>query len=335
MNRVVVLALGVVVLACAPAVWAQRTAEAVFPEERDPFVGEYVGRWSADVEVNPNIAAQIISLGRGDYRVIVKNKLDMRCPPWADVEVEPKDGKLIIDAPGLQGETDGQSFTGDDGRGESTFTMERVERLSPTLGAEPPEGATVLFDGSNFDAWTGTEHWELVDGDAMMVTPKADYLVSKGAWKDITLHIEFRTPWMPKSRGQQRGNSGVFIQDEYEVQVLDSFGLEGFYNECGALYKLSAPHVNACRPPLQWQTYDIEYTAPRYNEAGELEENGYMTVYHNGVLIHNEQELKWITAWKEVERHAPPPREPGHIKLQAHNDFVQFRNIWLVDRSGE
>jgi hypothetical protein len=315
------------------AVYAHAAASAadMFPEQPDPFMGDYVGRWDPSEEVNPELAAQIIPLGRDNYRIRLVNKLDMRCPPLVQVEVSPNRGKLEFKEGSLHGSTDGTTFTG--GRGTRTFSMIRVDRQSPNAGLAPPEGAIVLFDGSNLDAWTGTDGWLLQDG-VLMVTPDGKYLESKGKWRDIQLHVEFRLPYMPLARGQGRGNSGVFVQDAYEVQVLDSFGLEGYYDECGALYKLSAPHVNACFPPLAWQTYDITYRAPRHDAAGTLLENGRMTVYHNGVLIHHEQELKWRTEWKEEGRLKPPPREPGAVKLQGHDNFVQFRNIWLVDLDG-
>lgn len=117
--------------------------------------------------------------------------------------------------------------------------------------------------------------------------------------------------------------------------MLDSFGLEGYYNECGGLYKVAAPLVNACLPPLEWQTYDITYRAPRYDDAGKLVENPRITVYQNGVLIQKDTEIPWITAWKEVERLAPPPKDAGPIKLQGHGNYVQYRNIWVVDMGGK
>ena len=146
----------------------------------------------------------------------------------------------------------------------------------------------------------------------------------------LGMHVECRESFMRKGSWWQLANSGVFIKDLYEVQVLDSYGLEGVYDECGAIYKLSAPNVNACAPPLQWQTFDITYTAPRYDGAGKFSAHGRMTVYHNGVLIHNDQELTWINAWTEEERLAPPPREPGRIRLQAPTDYLPFRHIWVV-----
>ncbi len=304
--------------------------EEYFPAEADPLVGDYIGRWSEAEDVDPEIAAQVIALGRDKYRVRLVSKLDMRCPAHIDVQVKADDGALHFDASGIEGVIKDGRITGGRGR-MKTFELEKVVRESPTLGAPAPEGATVLFDGSNLDHWTGTDGWEVLNGEVLMVTPDGDYIETKQHYKDVKLHVEFRTPFMPKARGQQRGNSGVFFQKEFEVQVLDSYGLEGLNNECGALYKVSAPKVNACAPPLQWQTYDVEYRAPRFDAQGEVSAYPRITVRHNGVLIHNDQEIPWITGWKEKDRLAPMPQEPGPIRLQGHNNYVQFRNIWLVD----
>lgn len=302
-----------------------------FPAKADPFVGDYKGRWMGDVEVDPDIAAQVIALGGGRYRIRLVPKLDMRCPPIEILEAEALRGRISFNGARIRGEIRDGRIIGTDGDHKTQFEMKKVVRLSPTLGAAAPEGAIVLFDGSNMDAWEGTEGWEMLDGGVMMVTPTGGPLATKQHFTDLKLHVEFRNSFMPDARGQQRSNSGVFVQDVYEVQVLDSYGLEGYYNECGALYKLAAPRVNACAPPLQWQTYDIEYRATRVDANGELSENARITVRHNGVLIHNDQELWWITAWTEKERLAPPPLGPGPIKLQGHSNYVQYRNIWLVD----
>jgi hypothetical protein len=318
---------------CAIELQAAPKLEEVYPATPDPLVGEYVGRWSEAEEVNPEVAAQVVALGGNRYRVRIVNKLDMRCPVLGQAEVEPKGGVLQFEDQSLHGTCDGQTIIGGRGTGKLTFSMRKVTRESPTVGKTPPPGAVVLFNGSNLDAWQTPKGWRILEDGTLLVTPDGEDLVTNEAWNDIELHVEFRTPLMAASRGQQRGNSGVFVQDVYEVQVLDSFGLEGYYDECGALYKLSAPHVNACYPPLAWQTFDVVYTAPRYDASGRLAAYGRVTVHHNGVLIHNDQELTWITAWKEKERVASPPRDPGHVKLQAHDNFVQFRNIWLVDKS--
>lgn len=317
-------------LACSMAGYAARSLEDVYPDDTDPLMGNYEGRWSEEEDVDPEAAAQVIPLGRDRYRVIVLSKLDMRCPPKLDIEVRSKNNRIEFDEHGFHGKIADGVFTGGTGR-MKTFRMEKVTRPIPTLGAKPPEGAVVLFDGTGFDAWTGAGGWKLLDGGVALLTPDGDNLKSKQKFKDARLHIEFRLPFLPRMRGQQRGNSGVFLQDTYEVQILDSYGLEGFCNECGALYKVAAPKVNACRPPLQWQTYDIEYHAPRYDDSGKLTANPVMTVRHNGVLVHHQQEMPWITGWKEKDRLKPPPSEPLPIRLQSHHNYMQFRNIWLVE----
>jgi hypothetical protein len=134
---------------------------------------------------------------------------------------------------------------------------------------------------------------------------------------------------MPASAGQKRANSGFFTQG-YEVQILDSYGLEGYENECGAFYKFKAPSVNMCAPPLQWQTYDVEYTAARFDEDGKVISWPTFTVYHNGKLIHRNLEMDFETFNKEGER-VKPPRQPLPISLQFHGSRIQYRNIWVVD----
>jgi hypothetical protein len=303
-----------------------------YPAEPDPFMGNWQGRWSEDEDVDPVVTAQIIAHGRDRYQVRLAPQLFMRCAPLAIIDAQVKNGVLRFDQDGYQGEIRDGRFTGSRRSGRLTFEMSRVVHQPPTLNAPPPENAVVLFDGAHFDAWDNADGWVLVPENAMMVTPDAGDLVSKQRFKDVQLHVEFRIPFMPVLRGQSRGNSGVFVQDEYEVQVLDSYGLDGYYDECGALYKVSAPYVNAALPPTQWQTYDITYRAARFNEDGTVKEYPRMTVYHNGFIIQRDQEMPWRTAWKEKDRLLPPPTEPGVIKLQSHRShYVQFRNVWVVD----
>jgi len=300
-----------------------------FPATPDPLQGNYVGRWSAAEDIDPDISAQVIALGRGKYQVILAAKINMRAPHKAAAEVEAKDGKLHFDADGIQGVCDGETFNGGRGPSDKKFTMTKQHAVSPTMGKAAPEGAVVLFDGKGLDAWNGTEGWELLPEGVLLATPKSKYIESKEKFKSVELHVEFRTPLMASSRGQSRGNSGVFLQGTYEVQVLDSFGLPGYYDECGALYKVAAPMVNACLPPLEWQTYDITYHAPRFDAAGKLEAFARVTVVQNGVLIHKEQELPQRTEYKEAERLAAPPQEADPIKFQGHGNYVQYRNVWV------
>lgn len=197
------------------------------------------------------------------------------------------------------------------------FQLPRIRRESPTLGAKAPAGAKVLFDGRSADAWIDGQ----MEGDLLV---NSDVL-SKETFGDYTLHLEFRTPYKPFARGQKRGNSGVYHQGRYETQVLDSFGLEGSANETGGIYSIAAPRLNACLPPLSWQTYEIDFTAARWKDGKKIA-NARITVRLNGVLIHENQELPHATA---AAKFAESP-EPGPVYLQHHGNPVRYRNIWIV-----
>lgn len=134
---------------------------------------------------------------------------------------------------------------------------------------------------------------------------------------------------MPKETGQARGNSGVYLQDRYELQVLDSFGLKGVDNECGGIYKEASPKVNMCFPPMAWQTYDIDFTAPEFDAAGKKTKPAKVTIKHNGVVIHDGLELKSNTPGGFFKTEVP---EPGSLYLQNHGDPVVFNNIWIISK---
>ncbi len=204
--------------------------------------------------------------------------------------------------------------------GETT-ELKKVERKSPTEGAKAPEGAIVLFGGiDDISKWNGGKIKELADGKYLDVGCK-----TKQAFTNYKLHVEFRLPFMPKAGGQGRGNSGVYMQDRYEVQVLDSFGLKGLNNECGGVYTIAAPKLNMCLPPLQWQTYDIDFTAAKYDGDKKVK-NAVITAKHNGVTIHDHQEIAKETGGGQKEANTPGP-----IQLQNHGDPVVFRNIWILE----
>ena len=198
-------------------------------------------------------------------------------------------------------------------------TLEKVERKSPSLGAKPPEGAVILFDGTSADAFAPGR---LEDG---LLCEGAN---SKQKFQSQTLHLEFRLPYLPKARGQGRGNSGCYLQGRYETQVLDSFGLEGRNNECGGIYSIKDPDLNMCLPPMAWQTYDIDFTAAKFDAEGKKTANARMTVRLNGVVVHNDVELPKITTA------APTPEGPGpgFLHLQNHGNPVRYRNIWVVEK---
>jgi hypothetical protein len=196
--------------------------------------------------------------------------------------------------------------------------LQPIKRRSPTLGAPAPANAIVLFDGRNTDRLRNAK-----------LTP--DGLLEVGcetrdSYGNFTLHGEFRIPYMPRSRGQNRGNSGFYLQKRYEVQLLDSFGLELQFNDCGSLYKFRASDLNMSFPPLRWQTYDMTFTAPKFAADGQRVCKGRITVRHNGVLIHNQLELENKTGGGSVEGPNPLP-----TLLQNHGNPVHFRNLWLID----
>jgi hypothetical protein len=199
------------------------------------------------------------------------------------------------------------------------YSLSKVFRTSSTLGSAPPEGAIVLFDGKNADAWTDAK---VEEGELLGVGGR-----TKQSFRDFQLHLEFRSPFQPYACGQARGNSGMYLLNQYEVQILDSFGLTGLDNECGGIYKASAPRVNMCLPPLSWQTYDVDFTAARFDDAGKKTADAMVTVRHNGVVIHDKLMLKTATPGG-----GQADEKPGPLFLQNHGDPVRFRNIWLVEK---
>jgi hypothetical protein len=195
----------------------------------------------------------------------------------------------------------------------------------------PPAGAIVLFDGKSFDFWAKTDGktpagWKLVDGGAMQVNGTGNIITREKFEGKFKLHVEFRVPYEPKSSGQGRGNSGVYVQGRYEVQVLDSYGLQSKNNDCGAIYGIAAPLVNACKAPTIWQSYDIDFTPPVY-EDGKRKAWPRMTVHQNGVKIHDNVE---VTSANTTAGLGGDPATLGPIMLQDHGNPVQFRKIWLV-----
>ena len=192
---------------------------------------------------------------------------------------------------------------------------------------KPPKDAIVLFDGTNIDAWDNA----VKKGKLLAFAPRSKVksgTTSKQKFGSHKLHIEFRLPYMPESNGQGRGNSGLYLQGRYEVQMLDSFGLEGKDNECGGIYSISKPKLNMCYPPLTWQTYDVEFKAAEYAD-GKVVKNPSITVKHNGVVIHEDLELPKSTTASPMK----PGPEDGPIYLQDHGNPVRYRNIWVVPTS--
>jgi hypothetical protein len=189
-----------------------------------------------------------------------------------------------------------------------------------------PSDAIVLFDGTDLSQFAGGDEWEIKDGYAVA---RKNGVTSKQAFGDCQLHLEFATPEEISGKGQGRGNSGVYLMGRYEVQILDSFENETYFDgQCGAIYKQQPPTFNASRKPGEWHTYDILFTAPRFDDNGELKSPAYVTVLHNGVVIHNHYELQGGTSYTEPPRYARhAEKEP--FSLQFHGNPVRFRNIWV------
>jgi len=207
--------------------------------------------------------------------------------------------------------------------GDTVAALVKVTRKSPSMGMKAPDGAVVLFDGSNKDEWNGGR----VDKTTGLLNTDGNDMTTKRKFTSYTAHVEFMLPFRPEARGQGRGNGGFYQVDLYEVQLLDSFGLDGKNNECGGVYTKLDPKVNACLPPLQWQTYDVEFTNA-VNEDGKVTKKSRLTVRHNGILIHDNAEIPDVTGGARKE----PEGTPGLLRLQGHGNPLQFRNIWVVEK---
>jgi hypothetical protein len=290
------------------------------PEHLEPEQGGRDYRLQGEY-VDESYGAQVIALGAGRFLA----SLYGGGLPGAGATADPPAaaaGRDDGDAVTLAGDFDGALRDGTlrvrTASGEAVL-LRRIERQSPTLGAKPPAGAVVLFDGTSLSAFREAK----LDPRGFLAAGARTH----DAFGSFSLHVEFRTPFMPGARGQFRGNSGVYLQDRYEIQVLDSFGRGGGSDECGAIYEQRAPDRNMTFPPLVWQTYDIDFEAARFDASGAKTAPARVTVRHNGVAIHDDVELAGPTP-----RGAREGPEPGPLRLQDHWSSVFYRNVWLVRR---
>ena len=277
--------------------------------------GEYKSGWGG---------AQVIALGDDQFR-LVTYRGGLPGDGWdkefkQEINGRREDGKIIF--------TGTNNFRAELAAGKISirsdaggpWTMEKTARISPTEGLKPPAGAVVLFDGSGVDEWKNSHL------DARGLLPAGTS--TKKIFTNFTAHFEFLLPFKPLGRGQDRGNSGVYLLDRYECQVLDSFGLKGENNECGGFYQQARPAVNMCYPPLTWQTYDFDVTAAKFDEAGKKIANTLVTLKHNGVVIHDRLELKKETPGGGMKEEA----KGGGFQLQGHGNPVFYRNIWVLPK---
>lgn len=329
-----------------PGVWTD-SADKSLPVDFQ-LQGEYVAMNSAGVP----LAAQVIALGRDAFQAVVypgglpgagwdgRRKILMDGKLDGDRAVfTPTTGRRRYLAPKPEefsavsafppaGQTDCTATISASvlrGKmGDQTFELKKTTRQSPTLGQPPPAGAIVLFDGRTVAAF---DRGRLDEQHGVLNTDGRD-VSTKQKFGSYTLHVEFMLPYRPEARGQSRGNSGLYLANRYEVQVLDSFGLDGKSNECGGIYTRLAPKVNMCLPPLQWQTFDIDFTNAAADGTGKKVSSVRLTARLNGVLIHDDVEVAGPTGGARGKEEGTP----DVLRLQGHRNFVQFRNLWLVEK---
>jgi len=332
------VALGTLFLMSAAFAQEPRQKKEPSPRYTDPekvdddykFQGEYTGELGNE-DGKSKIGVQIIANGNGKFTAVVLGGglpgdgfNGDRIAVSYEGELT-KNGTVLFDGDMGVGEIKDGVINVMNANGVDIGTLKRVERESKTLGKKPPSGAIVLFDGTNADPWAKGRISE--DGLLMPGT------TSTRKFGDHQIHVEFRLPYMPNDKGQARGNSGIYLQGRYEVQMLDSFGLEGKNNECGGIYSVKDCDVNMCFPPLSWQTFDIEFTAAKYEgeeDDSKLLAPARMTVYHNGVKIHDNVELPGDRG--TTASPVKPGADKGPVYLQNHGCPVRYRNIWVVEK---
>jgi hypothetical protein len=320
-------------------------ASGAMAADDDYIMGNYHGAFSNGKWKTRAIRAEVAAMPMGRYRAVfyaeggggqayrdqifgrkthVPAKTDTRSQK-RQVVVEFAGTVKADEAYAVKARLTEETLTGTfDGSGrDGEFRLERVFVEPPTRGMAPPEGAIVLLDGKTMDQWQVQPHW-MLQADGSIRTAGSN-IISREEFGDAEYHIEFMTPFMPDETGQARGNSGVYLMGRYELQVLDSFGDLPADNLCGGIYQKAVPVVCASLPPLQWQTYDITFTAPRFGADGKKTADARITVLHNGVRIHDDVVLPGTTpggvSGDEAGR--------GPLLFQDHNDPVRFRNVWV------
>jgi hypothetical protein len=332
-----------------------KNPKGVWTDPRDPTLPpdfKYQGEYLGAAPGGARLGCQVIALGKGAFQAVVypgglpgagwdgQNKIlmDGRLD-GEQATFKPASGKkkYLAQAPEEfsatskfppTGQKDysatirGETMKGQTEAGQP-FELMKTVRTDPTLTDKLPQGAVILFDGTNTNEWKGGR----LDRATGFLNTDGQDILSKRKFNNYTLHVEFMLPFRPDARGQGRGNSGVYQVDHYEVQVLDSFGLDGKNNECGGIYTKAAPKVNMCLPPLTWQTYHIDFTNAVADPATKKKiQNARITMRHNGVVIHDNVEINGPTGGHRSD----PEGTPGPIKLQGHGNPLQYRNIWIV-----
>ncbi|MBN2139042.1 MAG: DUF1080 domain-containing protein [Sedimentisphaerales bacterium] len=294
------------------------------------IMGQYKGTFYPDSTVKMNATACVVDEGDNRYRIAIKAESGDPAIEGAAVEIY---GNLNGEQFEINSRAGGYGWKGEINNGHLSarseygqhFELDWIESKSPNAEMKPPQDAIILLpykpgEKADLSAWTNG-NWEALDDGVMQIARGKGANRTKQSFSDIKhYHIEFKLPLEPKGRGQGRANSGAYLLDSYEVQILDSFGLVHTSGDCGGLYNLARAKVNASLPPEVWQTYDITFRAARLDDNGDVKEHPRITVIHNGIKIHDNQEIP-------RNRH----RTKGPFQLQDHGHPIQFRNIWVVE----
>jgi hypothetical protein len=331
-------------------------------EPVDEIQGNWVGEWTLDGGSGGKQTAKIVGLGKGEYQAAFT--------AYDGSEQQNETFRFVIS--GTAGQNDKVDFstsinlgeklgtfewTAEAQKGKLTgrytnkkqytggFTLKRVELRPEAVGAKPLPGAIVLFDGKDLERWSSPDGspspWKVADGAVRVARRSvagkevAANLVCREPFKDAEIHLEYRVPYLPETRGIERGNSGVFLQGRYEIQIVDSFGQPREVNNfgqladddsAGAIFKEVAPRENATLPPGQWQALDITFEAAKLDADGKVKQPALMTVRHNGVLIHDREKVSRPTQGAPVR----DLKTASGLVLEDGGQPVEFRNIWMV-----
>ena len=307
---------------------------------QDAFMGEYEGTYKADRTQTTKATAKVIAEGPGYYRVVLQAEPLTRGEPTAQFEVYGVQQGTRVN---LFGRANSEMWAGliaggklmaDPGYYGMGFELTKTTRTSTTEGSQPPAGAVVLLPfesgkAPDTSAWTGGA-WKPQDDGSLQCAPGKGSIATKQSFGDMKLHVEFWLPLMRDSFGQGRANSGVYLNNLYEIQVLDSFGLVPSMGDCASIYDQTRPLLNANLPPERWQTYDITFRAPRMNADGSVKEKARVTVELNGLKVQDNVPIEGGTAGHEPGK-PPANAVSGPLQLQDHGNLIRYRNIWLVE----
>jgi hypothetical protein len=295
---------------------------------KEPVKGEFYllqGEYEGTMHEKP-FAMQVLVNESGIDAIICPGGLPGKAPLEAAAErrrisSSVQEGERHFSANGWRAILSNEGITLNDFKGDVIGELKRVERSSATLGAPPPDGAVVLFDGSNVDSF---KKGARMSQDKLLM----EGCTSVEEFGDCSIHLEFCLPYLPSEYGQSRGNSGLIIAGRYELQILDSYGAQGDSGDCGAIFAMVKPKVNMSYPPLSWQTYDIDYIAPRFNEKKEKISDAMLTVKQNNVVIHENVKLTAPTRGAPLNQETPR----GPMILQAQRRSVLYRNFWVIKK---